>query len=460
VKGNAASSRNDGGGLALLAVSAAAALAACRGGRDQGAEPAVAPAAPGRAAAPALSAAAEVGRALFFDKTLSASGAMSCATCHDPDHAYGPPNDLPVQPGGPRGADRGTRAVPSLRYSEYTPPYSDRFENPDGMSAPGPGGGFTWDGRAATLAAQARVPLLSPFEMANASPADVVRKVQAAPYAAQFQRAFPGVALDDAERALEKVGAALQAFQLEDPSFHPYTSKYDRHADNKIGGDFTPAEARGFRLFIGEKTGNCSACHYVGPGLNGGVALFTDYSFEAIGVPRNPAIPANADPEHFDLGLCGPHRTDHPAAAEASAAYCGLFKTPTLRNVAIRKTFFHNGVMHSLEQAVRFYATRDTSPELWYPTVGGVPRARNDRAFPTYGLVTTQYAGGTIRKYDDLPARFRPNIDTQMPLDGRPRGARPPLGERDIADLVCFLETLTDGYQPPAAPPASGRCVD
>ena len=137
-----------------------------------------------------------------------------------------------------------------------------------------------------------------------------------------------------------------------------------------------------------------------------------------------------------------------------------MFKAPTLRNVATRKVFFHNGVIRSLDQALRFYNTRDTMPELWYPTVGGKAKARPDRGFPRYGLVTTQYTGGVVQKFDDLPPEARPNIDPQMPLDGRPRGARPPLGERDISDLICFLETLSDGYRPPPAPATSGRCVD
>jgi cytochrome c peroxidase len=122
--------------------------------------------------------------------------------------------------------------------------------------------------------------------------------------------------------------------------------------------------------------------------------------------------------------------------------------------------FFHNGVLRSLEQAVRFYNTRDTMPELWYPTAGGRAKARNDRGFPGYGLVTRQYVGGVIQKFDDLPAAYRDNVDPQLPLDGRRRGAKPPLTERDVADLICFLETLTDGYRPPVAPPSSGRCVD
>ncbi|HEX3695490.1 MAG TPA: cytochrome c peroxidase [Polyangia bacterium] len=441
-------------------LAATGALGACRG-RDAAAStpPAGSPTTPIGGPLP-LSAAALVGRALFFDQALSASGQMSCATCHDPDHAYAPANGDAVQPGGPSGAGRGIRAVPSLRYKEYTPPYADLFDNPDGISAPGPGGGFAWDGRASTLAQQARLPLLSPVEMANASAAAVVGKVQAAPYADAFAGAFPELRFTDTDAAFAKVLAALEAFQREDVSFHPYTSKFDRHADNKIGGTFTAAEARGFRVFIDEKTGNCAACHYVGPGLNGSSGLFTDFSYEAIGVPRNREIPANTDDEFFDLGLCGPARTDHLPSGRPSNEFCGLFKTPTLRNVATRGAFFHNGAMHSLEQAVRFYATRDTMPELWYPTVGGSPKARPDAAFPRYGLITAQFSGGVVRKFDDLPPRHRANLDVQRPLDGRPRGSKPPLGEREIADLLCFLETLTDGYQPPPTPPVSGPCVE
>jgi cytochrome c peroxidase len=137
-----------------------------------------------------LSLAAQAGRKIFFDKTLSASGKMACATCHDPAHAYGPPNDLPVQPGGPKLSDAGTRAVPSLRYQEATPPYADLLDNPDGISTPGPGGGYTQDGRAATLADQAQIPLLAANEMANRSPAAVAKKIRAAEYAGLFRQAF------------------------------------------------------------------------------------------------------------------------------------------------------------------------------------------------------------------------------------------------------------------------------
>ena len=207
--------------FALMALGAAACGPSGSAGRSLAA--AVVQAPPARAPG-TLSAAAEVGRALFFDRSLSATGAMSCATCHAPDHAYGPPNDLAVQLGGADGRTQGPRAVPSLRYKEYTPAYADLLENPDGISAPGPGGGFAWDGRADTLADQARLPLLSPAEMANASPEEVVRKIAAAPYADRFRAAFPALALADPARAFAAALTALEAFQREDSSFHPYTS--------------------------------------------------------------------------------------------------------------------------------------------------------------------------------------------------------------------------------------------
>lgn len=437
---------------AALAAVLAAALAACGDGG--------APAATGSASARAdssLSLAAQVGERMFVDASLSGSGRLACASCHDPQHAHAPSNDLAVQPGGADLKASGTRAVPSLRYKEVTPPYADLLDNPDGISVPGPGGGFGWDGRAPTLAAQAAIPLLAANEMANADAAAVVAKLAAGPYAELFRQAFGTDVFADTAGAFAKAGLALQAYQLEDRSFHPYSSKYDLYAGNKIGGTLTPAEARGLKVFADPQLGNCSSCHYQGAGLNGSSALFTDFSYEAIGVPRNAAIPANADAAYADLGLCGPLRGDHPPAA--GNAFCGMVKAPTLRNVATRKAFFHNGVMHSLEQVIRFYNTRDTWPEIWYPTVGGTPKAVPDADFPRYGLITTQYIGGTVKKFDDLPAPFVTNIDTQMPLDGRKAHGAPPMSEQNIADLLCFLNTLTDGYRPPAAPAATGPCT-
>ncbi|PLQ00085.1 cytochrome-c peroxidase [Cupriavidus pauculus] len=383
------------------------------------------------AAAPAssLSAAAQVGAKLFFDPSLSGSGKMSCATCHDPGHAYAPANDLSVQLGGPDGRQPGTRAVPTLMYKEYTNAYSDTFENPDMISPPGPGGGLTWDGRANTIAEQAAIPLLAPNEMAAAGKSAVVDAVRNGAHADAFRQAYGPNVFDDADKAFALVGAALQAFQVEDRSFHPYSSKFDRYRTNKVGGALNDAEIRGLRVFMDPTKGNCMACHLLGGGNDGSQDMTSDYSFAAIGVPRNRDIPANADPKYFDLGLCGPLRTDHrPGKDKGAAATCGMFKTPVLRNAATRHAFMHNGVFRSLEEVVRFYNTRDTAPEKWYP----------------------RDARGKVAKFNDLPAKYRANLDEQMPLDQRRAGSPPPMTDQEMQDLIAFLNTLTDGYVAPA----------
>lgn len=460
--------------LALGAAGIAGAMLVACGGSGGGGGNGAAAALPGAAptspavAAPAvaaqasmLSLSAQVGQKMFFDKNLSGSGAMACASCHDPAHAHAPANDLSVQLGGAHMDQAGLRAVPSLRYKDITPPYADLLDNPDGISVPGPGGGLTADGRADTLAAQARIPLLDPIEMANASSADVVKKLKAADYAPLMAKAFGAKVFDDSDAAFTSALQALQAYQLEDNSFHPYSSKFDLYASNKIGGTLTPAESRGLKVFTNPNTGNCASCHYQGAGLNGSSALFTDFSYEAISVPRNAGIAANNDLKYFDMGVCGPMRTDHvPATPNAANSFCGMFKAPTLRNVATRTAFFHNGVMHSLEQVIRFYNTRDTQPELWYPTVGGTPKAKNDAGFPSYGLITTQYTGGKVRKYNDLPAAYASNIDTQVPMDGRAAGSAPPMSEQDISDLICFLNILSDADTQPATPAKPGGCAN
>ncbi len=227
--------------------------------------------------------------------------------------------------------------------------------------------------------------MLSPNEMANARRADVVERMAAAAYADQFKRVFGESIFRDSEAAFLRAAQALQAFQLEDVSFHPYSSKYDLYASNKRGGTLSPAERRGFAVYNDPAKGNCFACHYNGAGMNGSVRLFTDFTYAALGVPRNPDIPANRDPGYFDLGICS--RPDHPLPA--SAPYCGMFKTPTLRNAATRRVFFHNGQLKSLRDVIRFYNTRDTAPEDWYPIVNGV-----------------------VQKFNDLPLEYRGNLDT------------------------------------------------
>jgi cytochrome c peroxidase len=432
-----------------------------------------------------LSLMAQVGQKAFVDATLSGGKNMSCASCHSPQYAYGPPNSLSVQLGSdPTKA--GTRAVPSLRYKDATPPYADQAANPDGVTLAAAGGGFMWDGRAATLADQVGLPLLNPLEMNAASKAAVVQAVQSGTYAALFQQAFGAGVFGDTDTAFAALGTAIAAYETEDASFHPYTSKYDLYIHNKVGGTLTAAEERGLRVFNGSNAGNCSACHYAGANFNGNQGLMTDFTYQAIGAPRNDSsipgnpdpIPANdADPSYFDMGLCGPLRTDHtPAQLGTPDPYCAKFKVPTLRNAATRSVFFHNGVFHSLNQVVHFYNTRDTNPEYWYPATGG---SGAPVATPAWALQLSATPGATVNKFNDIPLAEQGNVDEEVPLgsgttpagnanattlgDGvlpLAPGSTPAMTEAQLADLICFLGTLSDGYQPPATAPTTGTCVN
>jgi cytochrome c peroxidase len=359
-----------------------------------------------------------LGRALFFDPALSASGKQSCASCHDPAYAYGPPNARAVQLGGPSLHAAGLRAVPSLRYTlARTPAWwqprpdslAERLTETDNS----PRGGFGWDGRFNTLHDQAAFPLLNPNEMANTQAA-ILRHLRTPAYADDLRRLYGPAVLDTPTTAFAALRQSLEAFELGDPSLHPFSSRYDAFLDGKA--TLTPQEQHGLALFNDPHRGNCASCHISQRGADGSHPLFTDYQFEALGVPRNPAIPANRDPRYHDLGLCGPLRTD---AASTNQSYCGMFKTPTLRNVAARRVFFHNGRFHTLREALEFYVQRDTNPARWYTSRAPLP-------------------------YDDLPPALRTNVDrTTLPLTGRP-GDTPVWSSADIDDVIAFLNTLTD----------------
>jgi cytochrome c peroxidase len=158
----------------------------------------------------------------------------------------------------------------------------------------------------------------------------------------------------------------------------------------------------------------------VGP--DGARPLFTDFRYHALGLPRNMAIQANADPNFRDMGLCGPDRTDLAMRVDL----CGAFRVPTLRNVAQTAPYFHNASVATLSDAVGFYATRDSDPLRWYPLLNGQPD-----------------------KFNDLPLGFRGNVVTTAPFGVLP-GGQPRLTPQDVNDLVAFLRTLSDDLSQPA----------
>ena len=371
---------------------------------------------------PTVAAMTSIGRDLFFDKSLSASGTLACASCHDPKRAMGPPNALAVQLGGRDGRQPGLRAAPSLKYAQNIPPFTEHyFENEGDESADqGPTGGRTWDGRAQSAHDQARLPLLSPFEMANTSGAALVSKVRLR-HAAKIQAAFGDKVFDDPAQAFKAILMSLETFQQDPSEFYPYSSKYDAWLRRQA--TLSVQELRGLAAFNDANKGNCARCH---PSAikAGAFPQFTDFGYAAVGVPRNLAIAANHDAKYFDLGLCGPLRAD----LSGKKQFCGMFRTPSLRNVATRQAYFHNGMVHDLKDAVRFYAERDTQPEKWYP----------------------RGSDGSVLKFDDLPSAYRDNVDREAPFD-RHAGDVPALSAQDIGDIVAFLTTLNDGYETAAA---------
>jgi cytochrome c peroxidase len=394
-----------------------------------------------------LSAMARLGQQIFYDTSFSSSGQLSCGSCHSPQRAYGPPNDGPVMLGGPDLSRQGVRAVPSLEYLERQPPFSIGPDDPNlenvnimQMAALGqtatraqkiatsaqaaanivPQGGLFWDGRASTFQDQAISPLLNPLEIDGGSVEKLVAKLRQASYSEFFSELFGPGLFDNPKLLVAEAMFAVGRYQVEEPSFHPYTSKFDYWLEGKAR--LSAAEMRGYNLFNDPKKANCGGCHLDQPSRDGLPPLFTDHQYEALGAPRNFALAVNKDPGYFDLGICGPYRSDMATQTQ----YCGMFLTPTLRNVAMRRAFFHNGVFQTLQQVLDFYNFRDTDPQKVY--------ARGPN--------------GTVRKYDDIPDRFQANIDVADPPFDRHFGETPAMTAQDETDIIAFLQTLTDGYKP------------
>lgn len=367
-----------------------------------------------------------LGKRLFEDTSLSEPPGQACATCHDAARAFG--SDARVSLGAVAG-ETGSRNSPSVMYARFVPSFSVSMEETPGEGfALAPRGGLFWDGRAGSLEEQAMLPLLDPHEMANPTAEAVVRKVREGPNARLFAEVFAEDSADastsndaDSDVAFAQIASAIAAYQRT-ARFTPFSSRFD----DWLRGEETLSdlELRGLDLFQDRKKGNCVACHTRKAGSHEpGEWLFTGWTYEALGVPRNNAIPANDDADHFDLGLCGrpnlalvlPHQIDVDD-------YCGAFRVPSLRNVAVTGPYMHNGFFTDLAEVVRFYATRDTEPERWYP----------------------RGPDGAIDKFDDLPLEHRANVNTfEVPYDRRP-GQAPHLDDGEVQAIVAFLETLTD----------------
>jgi cytochrome c peroxidase len=367
-----------------------------------------------------------LGLRLFFDTNLSEPAGTACASCHDPRRAFTGNNSTMIGVAqGSRSDQFGTRDAPTVMYLATAPRFSGHGRNDkDGKRVPA--GGLFWDGRADTLEDQAKQPFFSPVEMNNSDVPALIAKVAKAAYAAEFRKEWGDAIFAKPETALDAVAASIAAFERTHV-LQPFTSKFDYVMRGEA--KFTEQEQRGLSLFTIRQKGNCAQCHTVdAASRDPQKSLFTDFSYRALGLPRSKRIPKNADPAFIDLGLC--ERVPVAGvklpvtAAKASitdASTCGLFKTPTLRNITITAPYMHNGFFDNLRDAVAFYATRDTDPARWFP------------------------AG---KKFSDLPAQYHANVDVDTPPYQRRPTQPPQLTNAEIDDIEAFLYTLTDGYKP------------
>jgi cytochrome c peroxidase len=363
---------------------------------------------------PTLTPRERLGLRLFFDASLSQPAGQSCASCHDPVRAFTGNNGTSIGVAvGSRPGMFGFRDTPTAMYLATAP----KFGSIEKEGKRVPAGGLFWDGRADTLEDQAKGPFFNPVEMNNANPAALMAKIVRGPYAADFRKVWGEKIFDNADSALDAVAASLAAFQRT-KAFQPFTAKFD--AVMRGQAKFTEQEQRGLSLFTIRQKGNCASCHTVDEASRDPQkSLFTDFSYHALGLPRSQRIPKNAtDANYHDMGLCGPFRDTTP---EKDPKGCGLFKVPTLRNIALTAPYMHNGVFDNLRDAVAFYATRDTDPKKWFPDG---------------------------KKFNDLPPQFHANIDVETPPYQRRPGQRAQLNDDEIDDIVAFLQTLTDGFRP------------
>jgi cytochrome c peroxidase len=320
----------------------------------------------------------ELGKALFFDTDLSTPPGQSCAACHAPETGFTGPDwainaGEAVYPGAVRSR-AGNRKPPTSAYGGDSPVLF--FDQDEGAWV----GGMFWDGRATgwhlgdPLAEQALGPFLNPLEQNMPSARQVVRRVAKASYADLFETVWGPGSLDETPGGValtyERIGQAIAAYERS-VEVNPFSSKYDAYLKGQA--TLTVQESEGLMLFEGKA--QCSACHPSQPGPGGEPPLFTDFTYDNLGVPRNPlnpfyAAPRSVNPDRdnwVDPGLGG---------FLAGAGYpedvwrpeLGKQKVPTLRNVAkapvagFVKAYTHNGFFKSLEAVVHFYNTRDVNP--------------------------------------------------------------------------------------------------
>jgi cytochrome c peroxidase len=321
----------------------------------------------------------KLGKNLFFDN-ISSPDWMACATCHSPDAGWtGPIPGINKHGAVYRGAVPtrfGNRKPPSAAYATFSPVFY--YDEDEALFI----GGNFWDGRATgerlgnPAADQALGPFLNPVEQNNPSKEAVCLQVAISNYAGLFEEVWGPGSLDCVlytETMYDQVGLSIAAYEASG-EVNQFSSKYDAF----LAGEamLSDQEAQGLALFEGKAM--CSACHPTGPG-----SAFTDFTYDNLGVPRNPENPFyNMDTELLDDGTpinplgnawvdpgLGGFLQTRPEWQDKAGGNMGKHKVPTLRNVGkgfgkdTPKAYGHNGYFKSLKSVVHFYNTKDTKPE-------------------------------------------------------------------------------------------------
>jgi cytochrome c peroxidase len=307
----------------------------------------------------------QLGKNIFFDK-ISVPNSMACADCHGPSVGFtGPMAGINIHGAVYRGADAqsfGDRKPPSAAYATFSPVL--HYDETEGLFV----GGNFWDGRAtgerlgSPAAEQALGPFLNPMEQNNPDILTVLMKIEKAKYIGLWEEVWGepfSTAVEKIEENYDRVGLAIAAFEAS-PEVNQFSSKFDYYLQGKV--QLTEKEALGLEVFNGK--GMCNLCHI----SEGDKPLFTDFTFDNLGTPKNPKNPFyKTNPTYIDKGLGGylASRDDYSAYA---AENMGKHKVPTLRNVGKKpglgftKAYVHNGVFKSLKEVVHFYNTRDVKP--------------------------------------------------------------------------------------------------
>lgn len=303
----------------------------------------------------------KLGEMLFFDTRLSKNQTESCATCHNPKHAFVDDRNNTIDARvslGDDGKSLGDRNAPSAAYAALSPEF--HYDKKKKVYK----GGQFWDGREKHLSGQAGGPPLNLIEMGMSSKEEVINRLKEdATYIALFSEVYGKDIFKNSAKAYEAMTKAIAAFEST-TAFSSFDSKYDKYLRGEY--ELTAQEELGKSLFFSNNNTNCATCHVL-KGEDKEGETFTNYEYHNIGVPSNPFL--------AERGITKPGFVDKGLANNPNAkgkANEGKFKVPSLRNVAVTGPYMHNGVFKDLRTVILFYdkfnnTTRELNPETNQP---------------------------------------------------------------------------------------------